>query len=541
MLNSSLPANTQKPAPEPGPLALACTLAASTIPITGQPRLVYLLIEVSGGAGGATLPSNLGFILDTSDSMRIRLVTDEQFMELAKNGQAQEVMTDGVPAYQIKSVSSDLIAKFPRRIDYVSEALQIASEYLRSLDNFSVVAFAGRAHCMIPSTTGKEKARLQQAARELEYVRLGDETRMAEGIALAFNEVQRQCGKECASRLILLTDGHTRNVKECYEWAQNARKAGVKLTTMGIGVEFNEELLIPLADITGGNAYYIENPSQIPQAFRRELGAALNISYRNVEVKLQLPAGVQLRRVHRVLPDISIFDPGPNLSGGLQPTASARILPPPEITQSEKDGLDRPASQSIPPSNLGTPGPGELSAAGQKSGRELSASFSLQLGDYDPSAPQALLLELVIPPWQEGAYRLAQVLLAWDAAAPPGGAPANLARPNQRLGVQIQLSKIAPLPLDGRVMNIVEKVGAFKMGAQALEAAERAAQTTNDGEKGAATQRLRQAATRLLDVGEISLADTMLRQAETLERSGSMDPDATKRLRYESRRMTQRL
>ena len=79
------------------------------------------------------------------------------------------------------------------------------------------------------------------------------------------------------------------------------------------------------------------------------------------------------------------------------------------------------------------------------------------------------------------------------------------------------------------------------MGAQALEAAERAAQTTNDGEKGAATQRLRQAATRLLDVGEISLADTMLRQAETLERSGSMDPDATKRLRYESRRMTQRL
>ena len=53
--------------------------------------------------------------------------------------------------------------------------------------------------------------------------------------------------------------------------------------------------------------------------------------------------------------------------------------------------------------------------------------------------------------------------------------------------------------------------------------------------------RLRQAATRLLDMGENALADAMLRQADTLERSGSMDPDAAKKLRYETRRLTQHI
>mgnify|MGYP001560594635 CR=1 FL=1 len=504
------------------PLTLDCTLASTIVPITGQPRLVYLLVDVSGGEGAHTLPSNLGFILDTSDSMRIRLVTDEQFMQLARNGQAQEVMTDGVPAYQIKSVSSDLLSKFPRRIDYVSDALKIASEYLRAGDQFSVVAVAERAQCMIPSVSGKEKARLHQAARELEYMRLGDETHMAQGIAMAFAEVvkattaalstaQSQYRGACASRLILLTDGHTRNVQECYDWAQNARKAGIRLTTMGIGVEFNEELLIPLADITGGNAYYVETPEQIPDVFRRELGAALNISYRNVEVKLHIPAGVSLRRIHRVLPDIS--------------TAI-------DYTAFDPEHGDRAVDARL--SRAETPTESAPSTAARAPAK--STAYSVLLGDYDPTAPQALLLELVIPPWPTGNYRLAQVMLAWDD-------PTNeeMARLNLRKEVQVRMSEMATAPLEGRVMNIIEKVGAFKMGAQALEAAEKASRNTSQDDKTSATLRLRQAATRLLDMGETALADTMFRQAQTLERDGNMDPDATKRLRYETRRMTQHL
>jgi Ca-activated chloride channel family protein len=310
--------------------------------------------------------------------------------------------------------------------------------------------------------------------------------------------------------MILLTDGHTLNVNECYEWARKARENGYKLSTMGIGAEFNEDLLIPLADQTNGNAYYIESPDKIPEAFQKELGAALRITYRNVEVKLQLASDVELRRVYRALPEISTFDQGPNLGG-----------------------------------------------------RDQDSSYSLLVGDYDPAAPVALLLELVIPPLPVGNYRLAQALLAWERpitegtrftegtrsaentsandnkGSSEGTPPDRIGRTNLRQEVVACISSAETARLNERVMNIVERIGAFKMGSLALEAAQSAAISTNSNEKGAATIRLRQAATRLLDLGEAALADTMLRQADALESSGGIDPEATKKLRYETRRITQ--
>jgi Ca-activated chloride channel homolog len=458
------------------PLTLTCSLSSTILPVSNGPRLVYLLVEVSGGEGAETLPGNLAFVIDASESMRIRLVSEEKFAQLVKSGQVQEVITDGVPAYLIKAIPSELLASLPRRIDYVAEALNVASEYLRPADYFSLVAFAGWAHCMIPSISGSERQRLRLAAPELEQLRLGDETQMAEGMALGLAEINRRSHSSHAARMILLTDGHTLKVSECYEWADRARQAGVKLTTMGIGTEFNEDLLIPLADATGGSAYYIETAEQIPDAFRKELGAVQRITYRNLELKLQL-SEAELRRVYRVLPELGLFDPGPNMDG----------------------------------------------------------SYAMHLGDYDPGAPVTLLLEVVLPPRSPGVYRLAQALLTWEDPT------MQLERQNLRQDLVFDVFPEAAGGLNEHVMNVVEKVGAFKMGTFALDHAQSAALTGELQDKDVATMQLRQAATRLLDLGEISLASSMLKQADTLENSGVLDAEVTKKLRYDSRKISKTL
>lgn len=453
---------------------LSFRVSTRVVPAGEGPRLVYGLVEINGGQGAAALPTNLGFLIDTSESMRIRLVTEKQFAELVKNGLAKEVMTDGVPAYQITAAPNEWMAQLPRRIDYVSDALRIASEMLRESDYFSLAAFASQAQVLIRQSSGKERVRLKQAALELESLQLGNETQMAEGLALAFSETQGAPGVQFSSRLIVLTDGHTRKVKECYTWAKHARKAGIKLTTMGIGNEFNEDLLIPLADISGGNAYYIESPDKLCAAFEQELGVALHISYRNMEVKLHLMDGVQLRRVYRVLPELGDFDQGPEMDG----------------------------------------------------------SYSLLLGDYAPNSPVALLLELVVQAGQPGSYRLAQTMLAWDDPDLEGG------RQRLRKDVMIERSDTLTIHLDEHVMDMVEKVGAYKIGITALESAHTATQDQEPDKKEAATIQLRQAATRLLDLGEATLASAMFNQADLLEQSGSLDPEAAKQLRYETRRLT---
>jgi Ca-activated chloride channel family protein len=83
-------------------------------------------------------------------------------------------------------------------------------------------------------------------------------------------------------------------------------------------------------------------------------------------------------------------------------------------------------------------------------------------------------------------------------------------------------------------MNIVEKVTAFKLQTRALEEAKM-------GNVSGASQKLRAAATRLLEMGEEDLAQSALEEAENLEKSGQMSARGTKKLRYETRKLTQRL
>ena len=68
----------------------------------------------------------------------------------------------------------------------------------------------------------------------------------------------------------------------------------------------------------------------------------------------------------------------------------------------------------------------------------------------------------ILPAWKAGVYRLAQTLLAWDDPT------SQLERHNLRRDIAIEMAEGAQDSPDERVMNIVEKVGAFKMGAAAL-------------------------------------------------------------------------
>ncbi len=463
---------------------LSCSLSSSEpglhdINYKEEPGLLYLLLEIkqTDAQRAEPIPSNLSFIIDASDSMHIRLVTDKQFSQLVKNGQVSEVMTDGVPAYQVKTNSLELLAAAPRKIDYVREALNIISNHLRPNDYFSVIAFASRAHCVIETSSGKDRQRLHQAARDIEYLKLGDETHMAEGLALAYSQLSQPLGKSYARRMVLLTDGHTRNVKACYQLAGRAHQESIKLSTMGIGSEFNEELLIPLADMTAGNAYYLQSPDQIPSAFLQEMGSALNISFRNVEIKLNLNTAFEIIKAFKVIPEISRF----------------------EIDQGQ------------------------------------AGSYSLFLGDYASTEMLSLLLEIRAPllPFEKSHF--AQVLLTWED---PQDA---FIRQNQRQDLIFNQAGTGQLPQDARVMALVEKINVYKSGMQALLTAQKAVKMDDSQEKKRATLRLRQAATSLLDMGAADLGSVMLQQAEMLEHQGSFDSDAVKKMRYETRRITKHL
>ena len=105
--------------------------------------------------------------------------------------------------------------------------------------------------------------------------------------------------------MVLLTDGFTADSDECLRQAQKASAAGLTISTVGVGMEFNEELLINIAEMSKGNAYFIQDPQDIPAVFAQELSGVQAIALRNLELKLRLTGGVELRKAYRAKPVIA--------------------------------------------------------------------------------------------------------------------------------------------------------------------------------------------------------------------------------------------
>ncbi len=153
----------------------------------------------------------------------------------------------------------------------------------------------------------------------------------------------------------------------------------------------------------------------------------------------------------------------------------------------------------------------------------------VELGDMERQQGQSVLVEMLVPPRQPGTYRIAQAEIIYDVIT------LNLTGERTKADVIVNFTA-NPAQVQGNpyVLNIVEKVTTHKLQTRALDEA-------NDGNIPGATQKLRAAATRLLAMGENDLAQTALEEAERLEKGQKLSPRGTKKLRSETRKLTQKL
>ena len=149
-------------------------------------------------------------------------------------------------------------------------------------------------------------------------------------------------------------------------------------------------------------------------------------------------------------------------------------------------------------------------------------TIQIQTGQLEKSGV-AYLAEIMLPPRPEGAVRIAQADLTYQT--PEQGLQ------RQAVDLVLQYSNDPALhnQLVGHVMNVVEKVQAFRLQTQALDDAQA-------GDVNNATRKLRQAVTILLSQGETELAGQMQQEADRLEESGQVSSEGKKTIMLTSRK-----
>ncbi|GIL15498.1 MAG: VWA domain-containing protein [Chloroflexota bacterium] len=300
--------------------------------------------------------------------------------------------------------------------------------------------------------------------RQVDKLNAGGGTHMEKGMREGLREVRKNLGPGRANQLVILTDGQTENEGQCRREGDNAGQEGIKIIALGLGNDWNETLLEDVAQRAGGNADLISQPHEIADKFQRVVQEMQGNIVQNALLTLRLAQGVTPRKVWRVAPLISDL--------GLQPLSDRDV--------------------------------------------------QVSLGELVKDQGQGLMVEVLLPPRAEGRYRIAQADVSYDVP------PAQIFGEHARADIVIGYTSIPQLAeqYNPRVMNIAEKVTAFRLQTRALQDAQQ-------GNAAGATQKLRQAATMLLNQGEVDLAKTIQLEADNLENKGAMSDAGKKTIKFQ--------
>ena len=131
-------------------------------------------------------------------------------------------------------------------------------------------------------------------------------TNLSGGLLAGYREVKKNVKDGQVNRVLLLTDGLANEgivePEQLCKKVAGMRESGVAVTTLGVGDDFDEDLLTALAEQSGGNYYFIDSPDNIPAIFRRELQDLLSVVAQNVQLKVECSDAVSVSKVWNYRP-----------------------------------------------------------------------------------------------------------------------------------------------------------------------------------------------------------------------------------------------
>jgi Ca-activated chloride channel homolog len=191
------------------------------------------------------------------------------------------------------------------KLQYAIEAANYAIDQLKSTDKVSVVAYDDTVRTICKATSPKNKDPIKKAIKR---IFAGNRTALHAGWVQGGIEVSEALESEYMNRVLLLSDGLA-NVGETDPNTIEAQvrglvERGVSTSTIGVGQDYNEELMSAMARGGSGNYWFINSPQQLPAIFGQELRGLSSVVGKNVELTIVPQEGVALAKVYNELASI---------------------------------------------------------------------------------------------------------------------------------------------------------------------------------------------------------------------------------------------
>jgi Ca-activated chloride channel family protein len=242
--------------PEPDKDAIGLDLRLGNNRLPAQGCMAWLQIGLQAKSGETTLvaPLNLALVIDRSGSM---------------------AAADKMP--------------------YVKQSLGIFLQSLNPNDIVSIVTYSDQASVLLPAQPVGDGRWIQKV---VDRVQPDASTNLHAGMMLGFQEVEKNFDIHRNNRVLLLTDGiANQGVTDPDKIAADAlayNRKGIYLCTIGLGLDFNDALLIKLAQQGEGGYKFVDSAAEMDRVFREQVTSLKQLVADAVSVKIVPASGVRL-------------------------------------------------------------------------------------------------------------------------------------------------------------------------------------------------------------------------------------------------------
>lgn len=185
------------------------------------------------------------------------------------------------------------------KLRFAKQAAQQVVERLRPDDRLAIVAYDDEICTVVPPTLAAERRVFHTAIEGLDT---GGSTDLCGGLTAGVEAVLAHFDERRVNGVMLLSDGLANvGVKSADEIAGRAagfRDRGVRVSTLGMGLDYDEDLLMGVALRAGGNYHYVAEAETVGGFLDGELDEMGCAVARDVRVRIVPGDGVELREVY---------------------------------------------------------------------------------------------------------------------------------------------------------------------------------------------------------------------------------------------------
>jgi Ca-activated chloride channel homolog len=184
------------------------------------------------------------------------------------------------------------------KLEKAKEAAVTALRRLEPRDIFSLVVYDHTVQTLVPPQSAANSEWIEGRIRAIQP---GGNTALFGAVSQGAAEVRKHLDGPYSHRMILLSDGLANvgpsSPEDLARLGAALVKEGISVTTVGIGNDFNEDLMTQLAEKSDGNHYFVESSADLPRIFAQELGDVLSVAARKVIIEITCPPGVRPLRI----------------------------------------------------------------------------------------------------------------------------------------------------------------------------------------------------------------------------------------------------